>query len=98
MTDYQFHPEAETEHLDTVAYYESQQRGLGSLYLSEFEDVMEQVCRFPMRYPVERKPDVRRVRLKRFPFTVLFRESDGDIQVLAVAHHHRRPAYWLRRI
>ncbi len=44
MTDYQFHPEAETEHLDTVAYYESQQRGLGSLYLSEFEDVMEQVC------------------------------------------------------
>ncbi|GEM_PF-2817456 len=30
MTDYQFHPEAEIEHLETVAYYESQQPGLGA--------------------------------------------------------------------
>jgi hypothetical protein len=80
MTDYQFHPDAETEHLETVAYYESQQSGLGAMYLSEFEDMMEQVCMFPARYPVERKPDIRRIRLRRFPFTVIFRESDGIIQ------------------
>jgi len=98
MTDYQFHPEAETEYLETVAYYESQNPGLGALYISDFESVMKHACGFPARYPVEKKPDIRRIRLKHFPFTVLFRESDSIIQVLAVAHHRRRPVYWMNRI
>ena len=34
---YQFHPEAQAEHLETVAYYETQQAGLGASYLAEFE-------------------------------------------------------------
>lgn len=98
MKDYQFHPEAETEHLETVSYYELQHPGLGSLYLSDFETVMKCACEFPGRYPIEQRPDIRRIRLKRFPFNVLFRESGDFIQILAVAHHRRRPVYWLNRI
>ena len=94
---YHFHPEAESEHLETVAYYETRQAGLGASYLAEFESVMEGVCEAPNRYPIERSPDIRRISLRRFPFTVLFRESEGTVQVLAVAHHHRRPSYWLQR-
>ena len=94
---YQFHPEAQAEHLETVAYYETQRPGLGASYLAEFESVLELVCEAPTRYPIELGPDVRRVLLRRFPFTVLFRESDGAVQVLAVAHHRRRPWYWLSR-
>jgi len=95
---YQFHPEAEAEHLEMVAYYETQQPGLGASYLAEFESVLERVCEAPSRYPIERQPDIRRISLQRFPFTVFFRESGGTVQVLAVAHHRRRPAYWLRRL
>ena len=95
---YQFHPAAEAEHLETVAYYETQQSGLGESYLSEFESVLERVCEAPNNYPIEREPDIRRVRFGRFPFTVLYRESEGTVQVLAVAHHHRRPSYWLSRL
>ena len=40
---YQFHPEAEAEHLETVAYYEDRQPGLGASYLAEFESALEQV-------------------------------------------------------
>ena len=80
---YQFHPEAEVEHLETVAYYETQQPGLGASYLAEFELALEQACEAPGRYPIERRPDIRRMRLPRFPFTVLFRESGGTVQVLA---------------
>ena len=96
--NYGFHPEAEAEHLETVAYYETQQAGLGASYLAEFESVLERVCEAPTRYSIERKPDIRRVGLSRFPFTILFRESEGTVQVLAVAHHHRRPSYWLSRL
>lgn len=94
---YQFHPAAEAEHLETVAYYESKQPGLGASYLAEFETAMEQACAAPRRYPIERQPDIRRIRLKQFPFMVLYREVHGMVQVLAVAHYRRRPDYWLGR-
>ena len=94
---YQFHPEAQAEHLETIVYYETQRPGLGASYLAEFESILELVCEAPTRYPIELNPDIRRVILRRFPFTVLFRESQGTVQVLAVAHHRRRPSYWLNR-
>lgn len=96
--NYQFHPEAEVEHLESVAYYEERQPGLGASYLAEFESALEQVCEAPGRYPIEQRPDIRRIRLPRFPFTVLFREFGGVVQVLAIAHHRRRPLYWLGRL
>jgi hypothetical protein len=95
---YYFHPAAEAEHLDSIAYFESKKAGLGASYLAEFERTMSTICEAPHRYAIAKNPDVRRVRMKRFPFTVLFRESSGTVQVLAVAHNRRRPQYWLGRL
>ena len=95
---YQFHPDAEAEHLEAVAYYESSRAGLGARYLAEFEVVMSQVCRAPQRNRVEREPDIRRAQMPRFPFTILYRETSGIVEILAVAHHRRRPEYWLGRL
>ena len=95
---YLFHPAAEAEHLESVAFYESKQPGLGAVYLAEFENVMKRVCEGPDRYPIEMEPDIRRIYMNRFPFTVLYREKDGVVQVLAVAHQRRRPQYWLGRL
>ena len=94
---YQFHPEAQAEHLEAITYYETRRAGLGASYLAEFESTLERVCEAPTQYPIEREPDIRRITLRRFPFTVLFRESESMVQVLAVAHHRRRPSYWLSR-
>lgn len=95
---YYFHPAAEAEHLETVAYYESKKPGLGASYLAEFENIMVPVCKTPHRYRTEWKPDIRRLSMKRYPFTILFREISGSVQILAVAHHRRRPGYWLGRL
>jgi plasmid stabilization system protein ParE len=95
---YLFHPAAEAEYLESIAIYESKRPGLGATYLSEFERIMASVCEAPHRNPVEKGPDIRRMRMRRFPFTVLYRESAGAVQVLAVAHHRRRPQYWLGRL
>jgi hypothetical protein len=59
---------------------------------------MARVCEAPHRYPIEWKPDIRRIRMPKFPFTVLYREVQSTIQILAVAHNHRRPQYWLGRL
>ncbi len=95
---YQFHPAAEKEHLETVTYYELQQRGLGAFYLAEFESAMEAVCANPNQYPILLKPEIRRKLMKRFPFSIFFREAKGVIQILAVAHQRRRPEYWIKRL
>ena len=36
------------------------------------------VCESPQRYPVEMRPDVRRIQMARFPYTILYR----DVQAL----------------
>ncbi|WP_419635032.1 type II toxin-antitoxin system RelE/ParE family toxin [Thiolapillus sp.] len=95
---YVFHPAAEAEHLESVAYFESKRPGLGASYLTEFEKTMGLVCESPQRYAVEMIPDVRRIRMSRFPYTILYRDVSGIVQVLAVAHHRRRPQYWLGRL
>ena len=47
---YGFHPEAEAEHLETIAWYESRGAGLGARYLVEFERVLTHVCEHPHRH------------------------------------------------
>ena len=95
---YSFHPAAQAEHLESIAYYESKRPGLGAIFLAEFENVMALVCEKPHRYAIEKPPDVRRIRMKKFPFTILYRTASFTVQVLAVAHHRRRPQYWLGRL
>jgi toxin ParE1/3/4 len=62
-----FHPRAEAEHLEQVAYYEAQQRGLGSRYLDDVASAITFICEAPHRFPVVRKPSLRRLGLKQFP-------------------------------
>ena len=95
---YFFHPVAQTEHLESVAYYETKRAGLGASYLTEFETIMPAVSENPHRYPVEKQPDIRRVRMKRFPYNILFREFEDSVQVLAVAHMRRHPQHWQSRL
>ena len=55
---YFFHPTAETEHLESVAFYETRRAGLGASYLAEFEKIMAVVCENPQRHPVEQQVSV----------------------------------------
>lgn len=96
--NYRFHPAAETEHLEQIAFYESRQPGLGARYRERFLQAIRYVCDSPERQPVEHPPDIRRARLRPFPLTIIYREQAGTIQVLAVAHYRRQPRYWLRRV
>jgi len=85
--NYEFHPAAEAEHLDTILYYENQQAGLATAYLSEFENATKKVCIAPKRYPIVQSPRIRRIRLERFPFSILYREKENKIQVIAYIFH-----------
>jgi hypothetical protein len=40
---------------------------------------------------------LRRVRLDRFPYSIVYRRSADVLVIIALAHHRRRPAYWRGR-
>ena len=40
----------------------------------------------------------RRYVLQRFPYSIIYREAEAGIDVVAIAHHKRRPRYWYRRL
>ena len=96
--NYVFHREAIPEHLDQIAFYESQFPGLGADYLAEFAVVMERICATPDRFAIAMPPDIRKLAFKRFPFHVMYRAEVKRIVILAIAHQRRRALYWAGRI
>lgn len=81
-----------------MAYYESQQQGLGKRYLDAFKVAMDNVCVATHRPKIEFPPNIRRYRVAGFPYTILYRQAGVDIEILAVAPHRRRPDHWLDRV
>lgn len=81
-----------------VAWYEEKQPGLGSEFFAEVERTLELIERHPaLGAPVPRVPTergTRRLPLRRFSYTVVYRERDAEIQIVAFAHSSRKPGYW----
>jgi toxin ParE1/3/4 len=97
MTIAVFHPLAEQELLDAAFYYEEQRPGLGLEYLEEIEHSVNFLTRYPYVGTTVRG-SIRRLVLPRFPYSLLYRVLEDDsIRILAVAHHKRRPQYWISR-
>ena len=93
---FEFHPEARTEYLDAVAYYEERQAGLGARFAMEFESTLRRIAEAPARWNTL-EGEIRRCLTRTFPFGVLYFIAADHILVLAVMHHNRKPGYWQDR-
>lgn len=88
---------AEIELDQAVQWYGAQAPGLGDAFLIEVLSAADRISRFPEAWqPLG--DGVRRCRLSRFPYGLIYAIDDGDMLVLAVAHLHRRPDYWRDRL
>lgn len=90
-------PAAELEVIEAVDYYEARTPGLGLAFLAEVERAYDTVREHPKRWP-RQTPRVRRYRLRRFPYHVVYEETATQVVVIAVAHAHRKPRYWEHRL
>lgn len=93
-----FSPEAEDEFTDTALRYERARPGYGFRFrdavyaarerIAAHPEIGEQVPRVPCRqYPATG-----------FPYNLVYIDGPDAIEVIAVAHHKRRPGYWKRRL
>lgn len=82
---------------EAIAHYNGQAPGLGDAFLLESVAAIDRIRRFPRGWhPLGE--DVRRCRLRRFPYGLIYHEQQGEILIVAVAHSHRRPEYWRDRL
>jgi toxin ParE1/3/4 len=94
---FEFHPEARTEYLESIAYYEKRQVGLGARFASEVEGAIQRIVEAPHRWR-SIEGEIRRCLTHIFPYGVLYSIESDYVLVLAVMHHSRKPGYWRNRI
>ena len=86
---------AEAEIDEAIVWYENQSQGLGAefaraLRVAELA-VMRDAGRFPVLYVAESGRQVRRVLLRRFPYSVHYLLEADTVVVLACLHGRRDP-------
>lgn len=99
---YRFEPEAEDELYEATARYEAEREGLGRVFLARAEQVTAFIRQFPeagaLASGCPTDLGVRQVRLRRYPYRVVYLKADELIVIIAVAHERRRPRYWEDRL
>ena len=93
---HEFHPEAERELIEAAARYEAEVPGLGERFGTEVFRVIELLLANP-EIGSHIEGDLRHFVLRRFPYSVIYARTSEVLYVLAVAHGHRKPAYWASR-
>ncbi|SDR63096.1 hypothetical protein SAMN05519103_08248 [Rhizobiales bacterium GAS113] len=85
---------AQAELDEAIAWYGAQAPGLGQVFFADIIKALGRIERYPHTWP-PLTPDLRRCRLMRFPYGIIY-EPD-ELLVIAVAHLHRAPLYWRDR-
>jgi hypothetical protein len=89
-------PEARVELDDAALYYEGLRDGLGDELIDDFLLGIGAIEEAPLRWP-EIVPGIRRFRLSRFRYRIVYRVLEQSIEVVAFAHTARRELYWRDR-
>ena len=93
----EFLEEASAEYEEALDWYLTRSEASASKFASELAQAIDIIAEAPQRWPAG-PHGTRKFLLHRFPFAVVYRELPSAIQILAVAHGHRRPGYWKTRI
>jgi len=87
---------AKQEMDDAVRYYELAHEGLGRRFRQEVKKAAIRISEYPRAWSVERG-EVRKCLLHTFPYKLLYSIEEDHILVIAIAHQHRKPDYWIER-
>ncbi len=82
---------------EAIAYYELEYEGLGKRFEEEVKLSIERIVKFPMTWSIERG-DVRKYLMHKFPYKLLYSIEKDHILIIAVAHFHRKPDYWVDKL
>ena len=78
-------------------WYEEQRQGLGQVFSTAVESAVTRITAMPEMY-VKALRDIRRAKVRKFPYLIYYRILSDPIEMIAVLHGSRDPHLWRERI
>ena len=92
-----YHRKAANEVRTAVAQLNETRDGFGAEFRAALELATGRISQLPKLHSIYKETVYRKCVLSRFPYTLFYGETDEYIIIMAVAHHRRKPDYWLDR-
>ena len=92
-----FNEIAKDEFEDAIEFYELEYPGLGEKFRKEIKKSVKRLFEHPNAWPVE-IGEVRKYLVHKFPYRILYSIENDHIYIIAIAHQHRKPNYWIDHI
>jgi plasmid stabilization system protein ParE len=89
--------DARRELFEARDYYDEQRHGYGERFVEAIEAEFALLLQFPEIGRRLRK-NVRRRNISRWPYGIVYMLDRDEVIIIAIAHHRRRPDYWLSRL
>lgn len=92
-----FNPTARQELVETARWYANV---AGGLRAGDFKKEVQRSLKLITEHPALgaiAASHTHSLPVHRYPYSIIYRIEGGTLRVLAVAHHSRRPAYWVWR-
>jgi plasmid stabilization system protein ParE len=97
-----YHPAARDELRGAIAYDEGEHPGRGVDLEAAVRRVIRRIQVLPQSAPrwphVEAPHEIRRAKVRRHPYLVVYSILPDQLVVLAIAHTSKHPGYWRERI
>ncbi len=91
-----FTPAARAELIEAQDWYEREAAGLGQRFRDAIDALAGRMSSNPQQFPIVQK-NVRRARLRRFPYSLFFITQADELLVIACFHASRDPVIWQSR-
>lgn len=85
-----FTPEAEDDSYRGYAWYESRRIGLGREFITAVDACLQSISRNPKLYQTIYN-DYRRAVVRRFPFSIIYEETDTTVTIYAIFDGRQNP-------
>ena len=91
-----FSSAADLEVAEAAFWYDARQSGLGEQFLVAIETAATAAARSPQLY-FRLHAELRRILVHRFPYALMFRDTDAELLIVSCYHLHDDPSVWLSR-
>jgi plasmid stabilization system protein ParE len=97
-----YHPAARQELDEAIARDEEERPGRGLRLEEQVTRVLSRLRQLPLSAPIwpglDSTYEVRRAKVRRHPYLVVYMVHPDQLIILAVAHTKKKPGYWARRV
>lgn len=93
---FRFEPDARVELEEAIQYYQQRNEEVAQHFITAVENAISRAMANPLIYRLQQN-QYRFCKIDVFPYHLVFRFKEDQIEIFAIAHTSRKPGYWNHR-